>query len=346
MALSEKECWCSSCAVAEMDLHPSYHGNGLVLMTLNGFIQRYGEELEDYYDEDFGTGMKVDDVECGSSMILCMVDNGEEDHLPEDIKKKIRKAGKFRRDKLKNQWSYMNPLNRIHGYVNLVDVSLGDENDTLKGKRVISISTICSSYFSRKKGVGSDLMKMSEEFARMLGYTDIILEVANEYAGYAEQSEEEEEEEEESEESDEEEEEESDEEEEEEEEEDEEEGWYPDENVLDILTDDFWKKCMRKNKHGTPSYNLEKEYIESCLYSYMYRVTAPKKKKEKKEKKEGSDEPGEFEYGGYWYQKGFKSQIGLMKFYEKFGYREDPSVHNEWGCFTEIPYPSMRLELI
>ncbi len=214
MVLSEKECWCSSCAVTEMDLHPSYHGNGLVLMTLNGFIQRYGEELEDYYDEDFGTGLKVDDVECGS-MIMCMVDNGDEDHLPEDIKKKIRKAGKFRRDKLKNQWSYMNPLNRIHGYVNLVDVSLGDENDTLKGKRVISISTICSSYFSRKKGVGSDLMKMSEEFARRTGCSDIILEVANEYAGQAEHSEEESEEEEEESEEEESEEEESEEEEEE-----------------------------------------------------------------------------------------------------------------------------------
>ena len=343
-AIHTSNCSCSSCAVTEMDLHPSYHGNGLVLMTLNGFIRRYGEELEDYYDEDFGTGMKVDDVECGSSMILCMVDNGEEDHLPEDIKKKIRKAGKFRRDKLKNQWSYMNPLNRIHGYVNLVDVSLGDE-DTLKGKRVISISTICSSYFSRKKGVGSDLMTMSEEFARRTGCSDIILEVANEYAGYAEQSEEEEEEEEEESEE-EEEEEESDEEEEEEEEEDEEEGWYPDENVFDILTDDFWKKCMRKNKHGTPSYNLEKDYIESCLYSYLYRDTDQDMDTEKKEKKEGSDEPGEFEYGGFWYQKGLKSQIGLMKFYEKFGYREDPSVHNEWGCFTEIPYPSMRLELL
>jgi len=334
MALSTPECKLFSWAVDEMDLRPSSHDNGLVLMTLNGFIQRYGEELEEYYDEDFGTGLKVDDVECGS-MIMCMVDNGEEDHLPEDIKKKIRKAGKFRRDKLKNQWSYMNPLNRIHGYVNLVDVSLGDENDTLKGKRVISISTICSSYFSRKKGVGSDLMKMSEEFARRTGCSDIILEVANEYAGQAEHSYEEESEE-------------SDEEEESEEESEEEEEWYPDENVFDILADDFWKKCMRKNKHGTPSYNLEKEYIESCLYSYLYRDTDQDmntEKKEKKEKKAGSDEPGEFEYGGYWYQKGLKSQIGLMKFYEKFGYREDPSVHNEWGCFTEIPYPSMRLEL-
>jgi ribosomal protein S18 acetylase RimI-like enzyme len=161
-----------------MDLKESSHGNGLVLMTLRGFIQRYGEELEDYYDEDFGTETGADDADAGSSIMMCMVDNGEEDHLPEGIKKKIRKGGKFRRDKLKHQWSYINPMNRIHGFVHLEDVQLkGDD------KKVISISTICSSYFSQKKGVGSDLMKMSEEFARKTGYTDMILEVANGYAG-------------------------------------------------------------------------------------------------------------------------------------------------------------------
>jgi GNAT superfamily N-acetyltransferase len=321
--------------VEGMDLRESSHGNGLVLMTLRGFIQRYGEELEDYYDEDFGTETVADDLDYGSSMIMCMVDNGE-DHLPVEIKKKIRKAGKFRRDKLKHQWSYQNPLNRIHGYVNLVDVSF--KGDDLKDKKVISISTICSSYFSEKKGVGSDLMKMSEEFARRMGYTDIILEVANEYAGYAEDSSEEEEESEE---------EESDE---EEDEEDDDDGWFPDENVMDILTDEFWKKCMRKNKDCEVSYNLEKDYIEGCLQSYMfYDIDEPidnvEEIKEVEDEDEDEDEPGENEYGGFWYQKGKNSQKGLQKFYEKFGYKEDPSVHREWGAFTDIPYPSMRLEL-
>ena len=323
--------------VYEMDLQESSHGNGLVLMTLRAFIQRYGEELEDYYDEDFGTDTVADDTDFGSSMVMCMVDNGEEDHLPEGIKKKIRKAGKFRRDKLKHQWSYQNPLNRIHGYVNLVDVPLKGD------KKVISISTICSSYFSQKKGVGSDLMKMSEEFARKTGYTDMILEVANEYAGYAEDSEEEEEsEEEESEE-------ESDEESEEESEDDE--WWFPDENVMDILSDEFWKKCMRKNKDGEVSYNLDKEYIEGCLHSYLFcDEYEPDEDEEIKEvededEDEDEDEPGENEYGGFWYQKGKNSQKGLQNFYEKFGFVEDPSVHREWGVFSDIPYPSMRLEL-
>ena len=316
-------------ALQEMDCEEVPSGNGLVCMSLLGFIQRYGEELEDYYDEDFGCGV-LEDIADGDSMILCLVDNGK-DHLPEEIKKKIRKAGKFRRDKLKHQWSYVNPLNRIHGYASLVRVKQKD-NFIPEDKNVMSISVVCSSHFSKKKGVGSDLMKLSEEFAELSGYTDIILEVANEYAGYGESDEEEE----------------SDEEDEDEDEDEEEPGdWFPDESVIDILTDEFWKKCVRKDKHGHVSYNLAKEYLESCLCSYLYYDSEQYMDKERvvANKEPGEYEPGEYEYGGFWYKKGKQSKIRLMKFYEKMGYKEDPSVHIAWNCFTDIPYPSMRLEL-
>jgi hypothetical protein len=109
---------------------------------------------------------------------------------------------------------------------------------------------------------------------------------------------------------------------------------------------------MRKDKGGEVSYNLEKEYIEGCLHSYLfYDEDEPdeeeevKEVKEMKEVEEVKDEPGENEYGGFWYQKGKNSQKGLQKFYEKFGFVEDPSVHLKWGAFTDIPYPSMRLVL-
>jgi hypothetical protein len=315
-------------ALDEVDCEESSSGNGLLCMSLRGFIQRYGGELEGYYDEDFGAGEMSDDVG-GDSMILCLVDNGE-DHLPEEIKKKIRKAGKFRRDKLKHQWSYVNPLNRIHGYANLVRVK--QKNNFIPDeKKVMSISVVCASHFSKKKGIGSDLMKLSEEFARLSRYTDIILEVANEYAGYAEESDEEESDEEE-----------SDEEESDEEESDE--GWFPGESIIDILTDEFWKKCVRKDKKGRVSYNLEKEYIESCLCSYMYYDSEQYMDKEKVPTP--TSETGEFEYGGFWYKKGKQSMIRLMNFYEKMGYKEDPVVHLDWNCFSEIPYPSMRLSLV
>ena len=88
--------------------------NGLYSVTLRDFLQKYSEELGDYYGEDFGQDRYVGDYRYGDTIVFCLVDGGE-DHLPADIKKKIRKAGKWRRNKLKHQWSYMNPLNRVHG---------------------------------------------------------------------------------------------------------------------------------------------------------------------------------------------------------------------------------------
>ena len=116
-----------------------------------------------------------------------MVDNDENvDHIPAEIKKKARKAGKWRRAKLRHQWSYVNPLNRIHGYIVLKDVT----NEQHKQK-TLSISTVCSTYFSKKKGIGSDLMDLAKTFAEATGYFDIVLEVANEYSGMGQESDEE-----------------------------------------------------------------------------------------------------------------------------------------------------------
>ena len=39
--------------------------------------------------------------------------------------------------------------------------------------------------------------------------------------------------------------------------------WYPDDNVMSILSEELWKKCMRKTKDGKVYYNLEQEYIEA-----------------------------------------------------------------------------------
>jgi len=321
-----------SYALQTLDYVDSHSDNGLTCMSLRGFIQRYGEELEDYYDEDFGTGVQVDDVSYGDSMILCLVDNGE-DHLPEEIKKKIRKAGKFRRDKLKHQWSYVNPLNRIHGYANLVHAK--QTNRCIpEEKNVLSISVVCASHFSKKKGIGSDLMKLSEEFAKLSGYTDIILEVANEYAGYAAEDGDDEDDEDEDDEDDEEDEDDGDE---------DDECWIPCESVIEILADEFWKKCMRKDIYGKVTYNIDKDYIDSCLCSYLYYDS---EQYMDKENNAANKEPGEYDYGGFWYMKGKQSKTSLMKFYEKMGYREDPVVHIDWNCFSDIPYPSMRLELL
>ena len=107
---------------------------------------------------------------------------------------------------------------------------------------------------------------------------------------------------------------------------------------------------MRKNNRGIPIFNLEQEYIEESIRDYMFHEynsgdagIAWEGTEEKIIK--DTDEPSENEYGGFWYLKGKKSQEKLMKFYEMHGYKEDPDVHLSWGCFSEIPYPAMRLKL-
>jgi ribosomal protein S18 acetylase RimI-like enzyme len=314
--------------------------NDLTYMTLRDFIACYSKELGDYYGGEFWFNELdiIHDSSVGDTVVFCLVDTSEEDLLPNEIKKKIRKSGKWRRDKLKHQWSYKNPFNRIHGYIILKDVS-----NTHREKGTMSVSSVCSTYFTEKKGIGSDLMKLAKEYAQEMGCFDIVLEVANEFSGMAvsEESEEESEEEE------------SDEEESDEEESDEEESeniWYPCESGLAIISGQLWKKCMRKNSRGIPTFNLEQEYIEESIRDYLFHEynsgdagvvwggTGERTIKE-------ADEPSESEYGGFWYRKGKKSQERLMKFYEMHGYKEDPEIHLSWGCFSEVPYPTMRLQL-
>ena len=117
---------------------------------------------------------------------------------------------------------------------------------------------------------------------------------------------------------------------------------------MSILSEGLWKKCMRKNSRGIPSFNLEQEYIEESIKDYMF---CEYNSGDASVAWEGTaeniivDEPSENEYGGFWYRKGKKSQERLMKFYEMHGYKEYPEVHLNWCCFSEIPYPTMRLSL-
>ena len=327
--------------------------SGLYAITLRSFIQRWSEELNDYYGEDFGSETQIiDDAEFGNTIVFVMADLREDIDpawVPDHIRKKFKKSGKFRRDKLKHQWSYANPLNRIHGFLILKDVTNKGHN-----KMTMSIDTICSSYFSDRRGIGSDLMVLAKEFAEELGAFDIVLEVANEFSAMglsddcesmdlSEYDEEESGEEE------------SDEEESDEEESGEEDdNWYPDEDVLSILADELWKKCMRKDEsgHHRPGvyYNLDSEYIESGLWDYFYFASENKGETElwegtEKHTVSDKDDPKDSEYGGFWYLKGKRSQRDLMRFYEKFGFFEDSEVHREWCIFSEVPFPTMRLIL-
>ena len=50
-------------------------------------------------------------------------------------------------------------------------------------------------------------------------------------------------------------------------------------------------------------------------------------------------------YGSKEYLQGKTSQHPLFCFYERFGYREDPRLAKELRCFSEYPYPSLKLVL-
>ena len=266
---------------------------GLSVLSLRSFISAWSSELTDYYDEDFGSlyeGLKplvecpgsfvrdysqpktIDDSEFGDTIVFVLADlatNIDPTWVPPHIHKKIKKAGKLRRKKLRHQWAYINPLNRIHGFLIMKDVTNSQHK-----KLTMCIDTICSSYFTDKRGIGSDLMELAKDFSVALGAYDIVLEVANEFSanGFPEEetSEEEGDETSDEDESDEEDEDESDEEEEETSDE-EEDIWYPDDNVMSILADEFWKKCMRKSKDGSKVYyNLDQEYIEAGMWNYFH----------------------------------------------------------------------------
>ena len=334
----------------------------LSMVSLRDFIYHYSQELEEYYEEYFGGGeseWSPENIDGKESryMVFCMVDFSNEEILTKDVSNRIRKSGLNRRRKIKHRYSYVNPMNRIHGFIIL-------KRDNVKInclKKVMTISVIATSGFSQKKGVGTDLLDITIQFAKDCEYDDIILEIANDKAGelFYEES--------------------SDNEdvlssyEEKEDTEEESNGnfWYPDEDVLDIISHELWRKIMRKPDGDIPYYNIDKNYIKEEIENYFLhinyleeggrqkeiieyhnpspnisiRVCGGRHSYEKKEKKINiSDNPKDTDYGGYWYKLGKESQKRLMEFYGKFGFVEDPSVHIEWGIFEKIsPFPTMRL---
>lgn len=310
---------------------------GLRCMDLIGFISEYANELENYYGEDFGGDKQGLSFLGGfdgreDPCIICFVDD-EDRSFASTNRPALRRAGRKRREKIKHRYSYENPMNRIHGFV---FVEGGNNNLTPEDKNILSLSLICSSIFTDKKGIGSDMMEILLDRAKEVGYTDIVLEVANEFSGKGQESEEEEE-------YDDSDEEDSDEED-SDEEESEDEVWLPDEDVLEIISHELWRKTMRF-KDDTPYYNVDKEYISRHVEEYFYYQDYEEREEEEKEPIDVMDEPNDIEYGGFWYRKGYKSQEGLIGFYKKFGFVDEPKVHHEWNCYTCVPFPTMLRSL-
>ena len=348
---------------------------GFRVMSLKDFIVLYGRT--------WSSVVQLTPNENSAYEILVLVDCRDViGTMTSEIKKKMRRCGKQRRMRLREQYNYTNVFNRIHGFVMLENIPDSVDNSIPIGRKIISLSLICSSSYSKMSGVGSELMRVVKELVQQKNnpeyiYTDIVLEVANQYANQDE-----------------------DEDEDEDEVEDEVEYDYDVEDkewssfvaeieaeaaavtqvkneFLDLVTKEFSRKILRVDENGSPFYNVDGEYIREILESYItdtgdsiedsdyesdddiddesddddyddddydddYDDESDDDESDDDESDDDeSDEPSENEYGGYWYSKGKASQKLLMKFYKKFGFIEDGSIYNEWGIFGEAPFPSM-----
>jgi len=290
---------------------------GFELLRLKDFLERYSDNI------DHEMVLKKSNKESPYD-VLCLVDTRENicHTMSDNRKRKLRKSGGAKRRKTKEKYHYDNIFNRIHGYLLLED--LQKNKNIPRDKKVLSLSLICSSYYSNMKGVGTLLMKFMISLAEICEYTDIILEVANEHAG-SEESDEEESYEEES-----------------YEEESDEEIWTETVNqpLIDCISKEFTRKILRIAEDGTAHYSIGEDYIEDIIYSYIEDEYENECYEYEYTPVDLSD-PGETEYGGYYYTKGKRARIGLFQYYEKFGFIEDMDIHFKWKAFTTDPFPSM-----
>ena len=293
--------------------------SGFEIIRLKDFLKYYQCEIEDM---GYDFSMKYRNFHSPYE-ICCLVDRRENiiSCFPPERKKVFRKASSRRRHRMKRQYYYENVFNRIHGYVMLESIpESGRLPDDMK---IVSLSLICSSSYSDKKGVGSCLMNFTIDLCKTK-FSDIVLEVANEFADVSDISDDE-----------------SDEDSDEEE--------YDDTNdeIVERLTSEFVRKSLRLRKSDgfvTPYFNVGEEYIENILYSYMndehdvYDYVNDFNTFD-------IENPGEYDYGGIHYQKGKTSQKVLFQFYEKFGFVEKPEINYQWKLYTPTPFPTMILSL-
>ena len=91
---------------------------------------------------------------------------------------------KNRRKRLKDRYTYDNPLNRIHGFV-IYDKNPGPPGALNVGERALSIEVIGSNPYASKngfKGVGANLLLYIIMLGKIHKFDKIILEISNDKA--------------------------------------------------------------------------------------------------------------------------------------------------------------------
>jgi hypothetical protein len=282
----------------------------LTFHSLSDVLEMYHEEIVAYY------GIEAYEFHYENSShyeIVCLVDISDEKiHTMEpELRKRYRKAGKYRRLKLEDKYHYNNPLNRIHAYI-ITEISPG-----FTGSDTLCTNVICSSNYSDIKGLGNYTMTSTISAAKKAGFKNIVLEVGNNDAESIDDSDE------------------SDESSDSSTEEEEEEEDF--EELIEEVACALWKKSVR-HERGIPYYSVDENYLRIIVSEYLYNQDPGWIEPET-----NMDE--EYGYGGYYYQKGKRKCRHLMRYYESFGFIEDPIVHIEKKCFSDVPFPAMCLTL-
>ena len=290
----------------------------LVFYTLGEFLNLYHDQIQEYFLED-SSFSEWDECRDDKCEIICLADISvlKENTMNSEMKRKYRRAGKIRREKLQEKFHYLNPLNRIHAYVVLEKAPGKTDSHTL------AMNIICSSNYSDIKGVGGYTMKSLIQAAKNVGFLNLVLEVGNydaeEHPDILKAEEEAEEEYYDS--------------------EDDSEGGEEDvnETLIDYLSDHLWKKSVR-HKNGIPYYSFGEDYLRTIISEYFYNEYS-----EYMEPTIVDDD--EYGYGGFYFHKGVKNSQSLINYYKKYGFVEEPKLHREWKCFSSVPLPSFLLEL-
>ena len=307
------------------------------LMNWREFYFHYKNEIHellDYFDEDEEFDFS-NILDTGKELLL-LVDTSTHynDCMTRSIKRKYRKsAGRDRREKMREHYHYMYLLPRIHGFMMIADINptiysedmINVTKSGLEHKKILQLVNITSSRYTNRRGVGSYMLECLKIVAKHSGYSDIILEVANnvveeprDFIEYEVKYPE-----------------------------DNEEFFTKDERgeelagtLIEILSDYFWKIGMRLVEK-VQYYNIDKDYIDDFLEGYFmsykevrpYGFQYPEKFTSKKLK--------DNEYGGKLYKEGKGASNRLINFYEYRGFVEAPYVNTEWKAFSPMPYVSM-----
>ena len=310
----------------------------LELMTLSEFIDRYHVEIAEVTDR-YEHIREYSYLSRSEVLVLCDTSNSYHSMDKAIRKKYTKRARMLRRERMREQYDYrINIFNRIHGYCCLQEMP-SHKNSGLEHRKILSISIIATSCRSNRSGVGTYLLTTIRTLASNAGYTDVILEVANDVVESVESEIDIE---------------------------------YPTclsdedveqvtnslENLIECISDKLWKQGMRhvqeiSGRTGIEEtiayHNVDKEYITGFLETYFLGITechlhGYNNPEIYFSNSDGSDKPVSSEYGGTDYLESIVKMSRLIKWYEKMGFISAPYVNYDWKMFTKTPYHAMRLE--